>query len=462
MSDTKRNVNVNNQSLIENISTVGTVGKDFSYKTLPIYEQHINYNGSNKLSPTFTLASPDGATQAITPSFTNGQMTIDDSLLKQAGAYTLQGALVGSSYEGHFTHTFKVKNQDYNITYQNAGNWAKGYTAPTTYTVDDEVTLPNASNLDEPGYLFQGWYEDSNFSGTPVTTISKGTSGDKTYYAKWQQDFTRIEAKDVVETIDKNNTHKWQPSQHGAVLYDELNNAVPNADLWAIVNNKVYSLNDFENLSEGVYDVTFTNVNPLVKTNAFGQLTKGSVPKKVTTKAKVTILTNSAKPAPVTINYEDQDGKALKTPLVLTGKIGDTLETSEPTIAGYDLLSLSSKIKATVTDQAQSFTFVYKVVNNGKDGDNGKDGNNGKDGLNGKNGSLVSNNKFDTGGNSNLGNTLPTTYQSQGNQTSRNSLPKTGETQMEIKFSLSVLFALAGLAVWLNSKSNQRVFKHDA
>ncbi|MFZ2476775.1 MAG: MucBP domain-containing protein, partial [Lactococcus raffinolactis] len=47
---------------------------------------------------------------------------------------------------------------------------------------------------------------------------------------------------------------------------------------------------------------------------------------------------------------------------VYTGKIGDAITSNAPTIAGYELISLSDKITATITDQAQTFTFVYKPV----------------------------------------------------------------------------------------------------
>ena len=35
------------------------------------------------------------------------------------------------------------------------------------------------------GYFFRGWYEDDAFTGSPITEISSGSTGDKTFYAKW-------------------------------------------------------------------------------------------------------------------------------------------------------------------------------------------------------------------------------------------------------------------------------------
>ena len=72
----------------------------------------------------------------------------------------------------------------YNISYiLNSGINASSN--PSTYTVDDEVTLAQPSR---EGYIFEGW----TFSGqtTPVlnVTISAGTIGNKEYSANWQAD----------------------------------------------------------------------------------------------------------------------------------------------------------------------------------------------------------------------------------------------------------------------------------
>lgn len=35
------------------------------------------------------------------------------------------------------------------------------------------------------GYIFNGWYNNSSFTGSPITQINRGTTGDITLYAKW-------------------------------------------------------------------------------------------------------------------------------------------------------------------------------------------------------------------------------------------------------------------------------------
>ena len=68
----------------------------------------------------------------------------------------------------------------YNITYNlNGGTGATN----TTYNVTTAtITLPTPTRT---GYTFSGWYFESDFSGTKQTQITKGSTGNKTYYAKW-------------------------------------------------------------------------------------------------------------------------------------------------------------------------------------------------------------------------------------------------------------------------------------
>ena len=57
--------------------------------------------------------------------------------------------------------------------------------AVTQYTYGTGAALPTAEDITRGGYVFKGWYEDSGFSGSPVTEITSADTGAKTYYAKW-------------------------------------------------------------------------------------------------------------------------------------------------------------------------------------------------------------------------------------------------------------------------------------
>lgn len=51
------------------------------------------------------------------------------------------------------------------------------------YTIEDEVNLPQAGA--KQYCVFVGWCKNENLSDTPITSISKGTYGNLTLYAKW-------------------------------------------------------------------------------------------------------------------------------------------------------------------------------------------------------------------------------------------------------------------------------------
>ncbi|MBV1758754.1 MAG: InlB B-repeat-containing protein [Dethiosulfatibacter sp.] len=77
----------------------------------------------------------------------------------------------------------KWKLVTYAITYQlNGGTQAS--VNPSSYTVESNDMALNDPNRDS-GYGFIGWYDNASLTGTKVTSITKGSTGDKVLYAKW-------------------------------------------------------------------------------------------------------------------------------------------------------------------------------------------------------------------------------------------------------------------------------------
>ncbi len=70
---------------------------------------------------------------------------------------------------------------DYGLTYV-LSDGVNDSNNPQTYTVSDTVSLKAAS---KHGYVFKGWYSDPKYK-KKVSAIKKGSTGDKTLYAKWQ------------------------------------------------------------------------------------------------------------------------------------------------------------------------------------------------------------------------------------------------------------------------------------
>ena len=80
---------------------------------------------------------------------------------------------------------------EYQISYVLTDNNISGMLSEdvrTTYTIEDSFDLerPNSN-----GYMFVDWYDDKELEnrGNVIKSISKGTTGDKTFYARWTDEF---------------------------------------------------------------------------------------------------------------------------------------------------------------------------------------------------------------------------------------------------------------------------------
>ena len=84
--------------------------------------------------------------------------------------------------------TFEVQRCDidtYTITYDNGDSGCYTQTVPSqTYTVaSNTITLPE---LSADGCVFNGWYNNEEFTGNAVTNVPTGSTGNKMFYASWE------------------------------------------------------------------------------------------------------------------------------------------------------------------------------------------------------------------------------------------------------------------------------------
>lgn len=90
---------------------------------------------------------------------------------------------VGAFFVG-IQHTGWPKSADFTELGKDAAYipaWGQNYGNPTDPT--EEVTLVNPHRV---GYIFGGWYDNPECTGTPITTVNASTTG--TLYAKWVLD----------------------------------------------------------------------------------------------------------------------------------------------------------------------------------------------------------------------------------------------------------------------------------
>ena len=91
---------------------------------------------------------------------------------------------ISSKTTGNKTVYAKWKAIKYSITYNlNGGKLPSG--AAKSYKTSKAVTLPTPTRA---GYSFMGWHTNAGLTKY-VASIKKGSTGNKTYYAKWQKRF---------------------------------------------------------------------------------------------------------------------------------------------------------------------------------------------------------------------------------------------------------------------------------
>ncbi|PLS35083.1 hypothetical protein CYV26_06685 [Carnobacterium maltaromaticum] len=77
---------------------------------------------------------------------------------------------------------------------------------------------------------------------------------------------------------------------------------------------------------------------------------------------KVIYVYEKVEGAPVTVNYQDEEGNELAPAEILTGKLGATYSTKEKSIKDWVLKTEPENAKGIFTDQLQTVTYVYEKV----------------------------------------------------------------------------------------------------
>ena len=77
-------------------------------------------------------------------------------------------------------------------------------------------TLPTPTR---DGYTFDGWYDNAEFTGTAITEIPSGTTGNKEYYAKWGEEVSYPFSL-TTTSMAANDTFKWTMSATGNFVVD--------------------------------------------------------------------------------------------------------------------------------------------------------------------------------------------------------------------------------------------------
>ena len=143
--------------------------------------------------------SKDGA--ALTaPASTNEGHSLDGWYYDNNGTETKWNF---DTDKARYTMTLKAKWElsTYSVTLQTDGGTIASGKEVTGYTYGTGAVLPTTNDITREGYRFDGWYADSNFSGSPVTEITGTDTGNKTFYAKWTRNTIPIISGNTINYI---------------------------------------------------------------------------------------------------------------------------------------------------------------------------------------------------------------------------------------------------------------------
>ena len=154
--------------------------------TITLREYTITYNLNDGTNATGNPATYNLKSDAITLNNpTKDGYTFAGWTGTDLGAATTSVTIAhGSTGDRSYTATWNIIT--YNITY----NGVEGATNPNpaSYTIESEAITLDTPTKD--GYTFAGWFDNAGFTGSAVMTIAAGSTGDKTFWAKWIQDLT--------------------------------------------------------------------------------------------------------------------------------------------------------------------------------------------------------------------------------------------------------------------------------
>jgi uncharacterized repeat protein (TIGR02543 family) len=165
---------------------------------------------------------------------------------------------------------------EYNITYSNLVNGMNNINNPAKFTIESSnISLLNPTRN---GYTFGGWYDNNAFTGTSINSISAGSYGNKTIYAKWTANSYTITldlvggsgTRSIVGLTDSVVSQPANPNRVGHVFVNwsqsipqvmPPNNLLITANWRPKVFNFSFDLNHQSN--DSLYPITLTFGTPL-------------------------------------------------------------------------------------------------------------------------------------------------------------------------------------------------------
>lgn len=138
------------------------------------YQDVVNFNNTIPKTLSIYNLSKIGDSVALMQDLSKDGYTFNQSYTDGTNAYTTSYILTGQVkvLEPIFTII------DFSISYIDG---SEEVLPNDLYNINQSLTLPT---YEKPDHIFEGWYDNPSFTGSPVTSISMGTTGNKVFYAK--------------------------------------------------------------------------------------------------------------------------------------------------------------------------------------------------------------------------------------------------------------------------------------
>ncbi|GEM_PF-7103861 len=161
-----------------------------------------------------TTAKRAGNTVTLTPTAATGYEFVEWT---GDGATYMSGNVFIFPTNGTHNTTYNVQAtfqaMDYEITFHSNGG--TGSYMNLTYTIEyEDIVLWTDEDIEKDGYTFAGWYDNEQLTGSAVTTIAQGSTGNKDFWAKWNANTYSITYKDKGNVAYSGNNEGSLPTSH--------------------------------------------------------------------------------------------------------------------------------------------------------------------------------------------------------------------------------------------------------
>lgn len=191
--------------------------------------------------------------------------------------YTFEGWYKDANYKEEFTSfvglfeaiTLYAKWEviNYSIKYElNDGTWEDNFIPIESYTIESaaDLVLPTSEHLTKEGFVFEGWYDNAEYTGTAIKNLA-GRTGNITLYARWRDanQVATVQFSEPAGGVDASTKITLTCDTEGATIYYSYEGKEFNKDSW---QNNAWHMYQSDAATSGgitIFANGSTNSNPV-------------------------------------------------------------------------------------------------------------------------------------------------------------------------------------------------------